>query len=62
MTKLNGLFAWSAIHASDEQVMRMVRALEGEPDQANPHIAQALEAFTDEARRRGLLSAEDTLQ
>jgi hypothetical protein len=53
-TNLRGLYARSAERADDEQVQHMVRVLEAEVDQGNPHISQALEAFRDEAQRRGL--------
>jgi hypothetical protein len=52
VTNLRGLYARSAERADDEQLARMIRSLQAEADQGNPHIVQALGAFMDEAARR----------
>jgi hypothetical protein len=55
MTNLRSLFARTAERAEDQQLLRLIGSLEAEPNQRDPHIRQALEAFTEEARQRGLL-------
>jgi hypothetical protein len=52
-TNLRGVYARTAEHADDAQLERLIHALEGEPDQGDPHISQALEAFRGEVERRG---------
>jgi hypothetical protein len=52
VTNLRGVYARTAEHADDAQLAHLIRSLEAEPDQGNPHIAQALEAFRGEAQRR----------
>lgn len=52
-TNLYGLYVRSAERASDAEVQRWISALEAEPEPHHPHVAQALAAFKDEAKRRG---------
>jgi hypothetical protein len=56
-TNLRSIYAASAKRADDHELLRLVTTLEAEPE-GDPHIAQALEVFTGEAQRRGLLGRE----
>jgi hypothetical protein len=51
---LTGVYARVAEQAADSDVRRLLAALREEPQPHHPHITQALDAFTAEARRRGL--------
>lgn len=53
-TDLSGVYARIAAAAADSDVRRLLAALRTEPEPRHPHITQALAAFTQEARTRGL--------
>jgi hypothetical protein len=53
-TNLTGIYARVAERAGDEEITRLLAALRAEPEPHGPHITQALDAFTNEARKRGL--------
>jgi hypothetical protein len=53
-TDLSGVYARIAAAAGDSDVTRLLAALRDEPHPRHPHITQALAAFTEEARKRGL--------
>jgi hypothetical protein len=53
-TDLFGVYKRIAAAAGDEDVARVLAALRDEPEPRHAHITQALDAFANEARKRGL--------
>lgn len=51
---LTGLYARVASDIDAPRLLAVIQALRGEPEPRHPHITQALDAFTQEAARRGI--------
>ena len=51
---LTGLYARVALDQSGPQLLAVIHALRAEPEPRHPHVTQALDAFTQEAAKRGL--------
>lgn len=54
VTNLSGVYARIGAETSNADLVRVIGALRGEPEPRHPHITQALDAFTQEAAKRGL--------
>jgi hypothetical protein len=51
---LSGVYARIAATAQNADIARLLAALRAEPEPRHPHITQALDAYANEARERGL--------
>lgn len=54
VTNLRGLYARVAADMGGQQLLTLLATLREEPEPIHPHVAQALDAFSEEARKRGL--------
>jgi hypothetical protein len=54
LPNLTGLYARVAADMGGPQLRTCILTLRTEPEPRHPHITQALDAFTEEAAKRGL--------
>lgn len=54
VTNLVGLFSRVAAEQQNGPLIDLIKALQTEPEPRHPHILQALDAFSNEAAKRGL--------